>query len=180
MLLLDLGLLKSAWDKPAIQKLIKNGMVGANASQNLSRAERRALGNKGENSKNNEFEFIMSMLSILPHALQIRLVSEGFNVWCTLNEDFLIGKPSDLLLKHGAFLDGDWNIMGVLDATPWDPNYINEDGESAEDILAAIAETAIGQIAARLFHASRGIIGRPPTSYGITPILIFRDVTAEE
>ncbi|SFL17852.1 hypothetical protein [Methylorubrum salsuginis] len=180
ILLLDLGLLKTSWDKPVIQKLIKAGMNDTTPAPALSRAERRALGNKGESGKNSEFDLLIALLSILPHALQMRLVNGECSLWCTLNEESLIGKSSDLLLKHGALLDGEWNILGVLDATPWDPNYKNDDGESAEDILAKVAETAVGQIAARLFHASRGIIGRPPMSYGITPILIFREVTTED
>ena len=179
LLLLDLGLLKSSWDKPAIQKLIRASMAADEPKSSLSRSERRALGAKGENSKNSEFDLLMALLSMMPHALQLRLINSEASLWCTLDEQFLIGKSSDFLLKHGALIDGEWNVLGVLDATPWDPNYKHENGDTAEDILARIAETAVGQVAARLFHASRGVTGRPPMSYGVTPILIFRDVSSD-
>lgn len=178
--LLDLGLVKSAWDKPVIQRLIKSGLPTKEIGSELNRSERRRTKGVKSSEENAEFDFIMAMLSIMPHTLQARLLADDFNVWCILDDSFVVGRASDLILKHGSLIQGKWSIIGILDASPWDPDYKTADGESAEDIVAKIAETSIGQVAARLLNASRGLIGRPPSSYGITPIIIFRDVLANE
>jgi hypothetical protein len=119
---------------------------------------------------------LISLISLLPHTLQVRLFSNKGSFWSTLDENSVVGRASDLMLKHGALLGGQWHMLGVLDAFPYNPQYRTEDGKAMPEFLAELAETGIGQMIARLAPAVQPIMGRPASAWGITPLLIFRDV----
>lgn len=175
VILLDLGLLRGAWEKPPIQKLMKAG-IESGLHPAASRQERRAQTAKGKSEASTETDAIIALLSLLPHTLQVRLVSSDASFWSTLDEDAVVGRSSDLILKHGALVGGEWHMLGVLNAYPYDPSYRNEFGRGMQEILAELAETAIGQMIAHLAPALQPMMGRPPSAWGITPLLIFRDV----
>lgn len=179
LLLLDLAMLKSAWEKPPIQRLMKAGMNHQLKSSGRNREQRRAAEKSALSQGEAQFEVLVALLSMMPHAVQVRLIGNNVNVWCTLEEGAIAGLSSNLILKHGALLGGSWNMLGVLDASPYDPEFKNDDGEGEAEIFARIAETMVGALAARLGPITRTVMGRPPSAYGVTPLLIFRDVSAE-
>lgn len=178
VVLLDLGLLRGAWEKPSIQKLMKAGLEGHSLPVG-NRRERRAQQTQQGSGPLAETDALISFLSLLPHTLQIRLVSESGSFWSTLDEASVVGRASDMMLKHGAILGGEWNVLGILDAYPFDPAYRTEDGQDIADISASLAETGIGQMVARLAPALQPMMGRPSSAWGITPLLIFRDVSSQ-
>jgi hypothetical protein len=104
------------------------------------------------------------------------MLSDTNNYWCILDDASVVGRASDFMLKHGAMLSGEWHMLGVLDAHPYDPNYRTESGENIEQVLASIAETAVGQMFVHLAQAMRPVAGRPASAWGVTPLLIFRDI----
>jgi hypothetical protein len=177
IVLLDLGLLRGAWEKPPIQKAIKaTVMAEQQGALSKNRHERRAQGTAAQGNSLSEMDALISLISLLPHTLQIRLFAEKHSFWSTLDESSVVGRASDLMLKHGALLGGQWHMLGVLDAFPYDPQYRTEDGKDMSELLAELAVTAIGQMVARLAPAVQPMMGRPAHAWGITPLLIFRDV----
>ncbi|BCM84421.1 hypothetical protein [Methylobacterium indicum] len=181
LLLFDAGMMKGAWDKPIVQKMIRAGIPAAASgvdTSGLSRHDRRIRAKETKESANNELDFTMSMLSILPHMLQVRMLSEDTSVWSTLEDEFVIGRSSDLVLKHGSLLSGEWNMIGIYDALPYDAAYRTEEGREDADIAADVAGTVIGGMAARMGIIARNMIGRPEHTYGMTPLLIFREVSS--
>ena len=86
----------------------------------------------------------------------------------------MVTKTSDLLLKHGSIIQGEWAIVGVLDAMP-------DGGAPAEGYDAEFASllggSVIGTAAAHLGPVARNMLGRPAGSYGMTPLLIFREIS---
>ena len=181
IMLLDLAMLKGAWEKGPIQKLIRNGMQDAQPEAN--RAERRKQSSTGKSQTNTAFEqteLLVSLLSIFPHSIQARMIAANVNVWSTLDADSIVGKSGDLILKHGTLIGGEWSMLGVLDAFPYDPEFKLESGEDEGDMFARIAETGVGALAARLAPAARAVMGRPPSAFGMTPLLIFRDVSGSD
>lgn len=181
IMLLDLAMLKGAWDKGPIQKMIRAG-AQAEAQSNQprpSRAERRAnRPSVGSNQQDGlaETDMLLSLLTLLPHSTQARLIGTDVNVWCSLDVESIVGQSSDLTLKHGALIPGDWFMLGVLDAYPYDPDFRNAEGESESELFGRIAETGIGQLVARLAPIVRQVMGRPPSAFGMTPLLIFREI----
>lgn len=162
VVLLDLGLLRGVWEKSAFQKMLESG-IASGIQPMGSRRERRAQSTKGKSESSTEVDAIIELLSLLPHTLQLRFLSNDASFWSTLDENAVVGRASDLILKHGALIGGEWHMAGVLDAYPYNPAYTDEDGRSIQDILAGLAETAIGQMIAYIAPAIQPVMGRPLT-----------------
>lgn len=82
--------------------------------------------------------------------------------WMTLNRDEIIGNPLDLNFKHGEFLAGEWHVLGVLDALPYDDfTYTTAPNEFRDGIV-------------NMVKMIKTVAGRPDSAFGITPIAIFR------
>lgn len=176
LLVLDMPALKSAWAVPGVQKLLKAGMA-QQGQPALNREQRRAQGHQGkERQISDELELAISFLSFMPHILQCRVIGNGVDVWCSLDEDSVVGKASDLTLKHGTLVQGTWSVLGVLDAYP-DPTAVLNAGLA--DAVNAVVATPLGQISARFAPAARLLLGRPEHAFGLTPLLIFRQLGGE-
>lgn len=175
----DLGIVRKAWDDPVIRKLIISNAQSASAT----RQERRAAQAKGQQAGNSDTDRILALLALLPHSLQARLlVPDSYSVWCSLKEENLIPEASDLFLKHGIVIPGEWKIVGILDATPeaFDPVEVVEEpeeplaeGEYRAGIIGGIA----GLFLQNMVGPARLMIGRPVEAFGMTPLMIFREVS---
>jgi hypothetical protein len=119
----------------------------------------------------------MEFLSILPHTIQTAISGTEGNVWGILRDDNLVGPSSDLMLKHGATIQGEWNVVGVIDALPESMNL----GEFGTDVPVDedfnFEESGLGGFVDVILPIAKLLLGRPDTAFGITPMLIFREVT---
>ena len=84
----------------------------------------------------------------------------------------------DLFLKHGVAISGEWAMFGIVDALPG--GYGELDGQLA--IMTDInpdnpGGELLAKIAAATVPFAKMFLGRPETSFGMTPILIFREVS---
>lgn len=118
---------------------------------------------KGEKAKQRA---ILKIMSSLPLPAQAELTCGDRAVWAVLNEASLESTATNLFLKYGVAMAGTWNMLGILDALP------NEDTAAIEK--KAEMETLTDVFASLDNMASK--LGRPRTSYGITPLLVFRAV----
>lgn len=174
LMVLDLAMLKNAWASPAIQKKMLEG-ASLGQQQAANRHQRRSPGHsQNQSSAKSEMDLLVALLSLLPHTLQCRLIGDDTDIWCSIDEDFVVGKSSDLGLKHGALLQGEWSMLGVLDAQP---DVFQVESEEIQQVLSELAGTPIGQLSVNLAPAARKLLGRPPQAFGMTPLLIFRAVT---
>jgi hypothetical protein len=174
LLVLDLAMIKGAWEKSSVKKLISGGLE----------AERKKL--KGKPSAvppgMSDMQLVIDLLGILPHTLQATVLDDEFRVWCCLSEASLVGLSSDIILKHGSYIPGEWSLLGVLDAYPDvrpDPVAGQAPTQSIDEMVAVLAGTVVGTVAAQMAPAAREILGRPRIAYGVTPLLIFREVSSE-
>jgi hypothetical protein len=172
LMIMDLAMLKAAWEQPDIKKVVRESAKPIVAKAN-SREQRRAA----KPPVVNEIDILFALLKLLPHSLQARVLSDGFSVWCSLDESAVVGRASDLMIKHGTLIGGQWTMVGVVDAFPYDPEYVTENGEPLAAILASLATTPVGQLAVQLAPIAQQLLGRPPTAYGMTPLMIFREVS---
>lgn len=62
-------------------------------------------------------------------------------------------------------------MLGILDAVPDDPV-----DPTIVEALAVMAGSAMGNAAATLGPTIRGVLGHPAHAFGITPLLIFRQI----
>jgi hypothetical protein len=176
LVVLDVAMLKGAWERPLIKKLIS----GQNESDaDLNRHQRRRNAALGQEKPPTNTHLLIELLSILPHSVQAQLVGDNFSAWCSLAPEGLVGLSSDLVLKHGSLVPGLWHILGVLDAKPQPGPAADGRGKltGLEEAVVGLAETEVGTLAARLSPFTRRLLGRPYGAFGLTPLLIFREVS---
>ncbi len=175
--ILDLPMLRQLWELPIVRATVRSGAKLAEGARVVerNRAERRRESRepqKREATINEDpAEFMLQTIKYLPHAIQAMLTtSNKIAVWCSIGEESLVGSSAVLMLKHGAILSGTWNLVGILDALP-------EIGESNTSVAVALGNTPLAQAAQSLAPLVRQIMGRPPNAYGLTPLLIFREIS---
>jgi len=163
----DLTLWRGLWSMPALKEAFIEGAVKrqplAISSQN--RTERRkARGKEGPSSKStleSQMEAGLAMVGMLPHTIQARMFSnDGTSAWCSLREDGLVVSASDLTLKHGVTISGQWTMVGVLDAVP------DADGPQGNGGLPNLGASPLSELMQTLTPAFRTILGRPTQDYG--------------
>lgn len=177
--LFDFGMLGKALELKTFKKY---ALQSQQAPSN--RHARRAQNGKGYSvagAPPSETEAGIEMMSIVPHLVQASINGDEGIAWATLREEWLTIPPADILLKHGIAIPGRWSALGILDALPdFDDAPDPEAGLTSQTIINALAGSQLNQIghlfAGAVAPAIRTILGRPVSSYGITPLVIFREV----
>lgn len=172
----DLGLVSGLWALPTVQKQIESGLpevptlkkgkretIEARASVRLAKLarEQAELG----------YNLFREMAPMLPHTTQAHLTeTQGQRLWCTLNAEGLSMPPSEIVLKHGTTLPGEWAMLGILDALPdtVSLDFRNVTPDGAEMVTKVFESMA---------PALRTLLGRPEDAYGVTPLMIFREIS---
>lgn len=169
---LDFVMLKSMWKLPSMQHFIKNGASEpeGNRSERRSQSATQKPKSKPEPT---EMDLALEMMEVLPHSIQGRMSTLHGQVWTTLREECLVTSPSDLVLKHGLTLPGEWNMLGILDAYP------DHSSDVADLPLSGDMSDILPTFLATLTPVTRGILGRPQNAYAMTPLLIFREVQGQ-
>lgn len=184
---MDLTLFKGMWQIPAIKKMIAAGaQVESQNGDAQSRQQRRALQRGGnQQSAVSQYESTldagMSLIGLLPHAIQARMTIQETqrSVWTSLKEDALVVSATDLTLKHGTTVAGKWNMLGILDALPdIDGEELTESGKESALRSLALVNNPFGAMMNEMMPLLRPILGRPFPSYGMTPLMIFREIDA--
>lgn len=149
----DLRMMRNLWDP--VMKFTIHSETNRSVSKN----------------KTKEAEMIKSIISALPHALLITLISEDKSLWSSLEEEHLKINSDDITLKHGANFAGQWHVLGILDAKP--------DDEIAQAITPPATGNGLFDGMVEMLSVIRSFLGRPAHAYGITPVAIFRTVSAK-
>jgi hypothetical protein len=175
--LFDFSILKIAWPLPFIKNRLLTGMqLAESAESKLTRPERRRQG-KGTTATDGAgvSDFAYEMLKLLPHTIQASLTDQNGSAWCILREESLVVSAADVLLKHGVSIPGSWNLLGVLDAFPI--SHQTDTEYAADQLKAAECLGTFGEMIGSLAPAIAKLLGRPPDSFGMTPLLIFREIS---
>ena len=146
----DLGTLGRAWNEGPFKKL---ALAAAGVAPGKRKGQQR-----------DEMEAGFSFIKILPHSIHATLRST-VSVWCCLQSAGMVTSADDLLLKHGVTVQGNWSLLGVLDAGP-DLQSTGSPTSNVEDLV---------DLMRMLAPPAREMLGRPPDHYGVTPLLIFRE-----
>lgn len=183
LIIADLKMLQRVWPLPTVQKMMADSVAATAAAEQVeatpsgNRHERRAAGNQKKATPKGipvELQAVMDMLPHLPHSGQFHLIGEDFAAWAPASEDALVGFMSDLVLKHGAKIAGQWSMLGILDALPYDGE---QDMTALEMIRAGMTTDGIAKAALQFAPYIRMALGRPLLSYGMTPLLVFREIS---
>ncbi|MHC2104098.1 hypothetical protein [Methylobacterium sp. CM6246] len=124
----------------------------------------------------------LGMITDMPKAIHLYIYKDGTNAWATIMPESLVAAAHDLAFKHGALVRGHWRVLGIIDAWPDlrnDPTEEEPDPKTLDELGANAIPDGLVRIAANLANISRNLLGRPRTHFGITPILIFREVSGQ-
>lgn len=125
----------------------------------------------------------LEIMKVLPMEVQATVRGSEGSAWMTLSPEHMTVSASDLMLKHGYEIAGNWSLVGVLDALPDDggapSNAVQAALSTALQSAGAFGTNALGLMTMMLAPMARLTMGRPAAARGITPLLIFRQVTGE-
>ncbi|WP_126423494.1 hypothetical protein [Asticcacaulis excentricus] len=176
----DMGILEVAWDNPLVSNVISQAMTGSSDAPDAhgNRRERRAaLRSNGGRQKSPEDglkEGIIHFIKMLPHSVVSSLQHNGHNVWFNLSRDSMTVSSTELLLKHGVSIPGTWHVIGVFDAYPDDEPH-PEFGDLSL-LTSAATFGGFGAVIGGFVPVIRQVMGRPAGAYGVTPLMVFREV----
>lgn len=174
---LDFGMLKFAWKSGALKQMVtpKLDPLPSNATGAARKARKEE---EAEIERNTVLS--IDVINSMPHTVQATLTTAGNSIWCTLGGDAMVGSSSDILLKHGFAIQGEWSMVGILDAIPDDEQSAVPLGSAPINVkVVQAAGTLFGIMVASLAPIVRNLLGRPADYYAVTPLLIFREVSGD-
>ena len=187
LIILDNSMLRAIWDQPAVSKFIKAQEKAAaeaqaadqDALEPINRKQRRAEQSKArktrpETPEVSETELALALMPHMPHSGQLHIVTDDFAVWAAAADEALVAPMSELILKHGQKVAGQWSMLGILDALPWEQAEMMN---PLEMVRVGMTQESISNAALQMAPAIRRALGRPLLSYGMTPLLVFREVS---
>jgi len=159
--LFDLSLVKSMWHIPEARENAINSAVASRSTEPRKTVER-------------DMNVLFQIAEYLPHEAQFLFSCKtGEVAWSLLRPEFLIGSAAELGLRYGMGIEGEWALLGIVDALPGDAE---ESEKTMATVVQAIPRHNVGVEVARVASMVRNM-GRPQIAYGITPLLIFRSVS---
>ncbi len=173
----DLKIMSGIWSLNSIKKSIAAGQSQwpklSKAVQSTPAGKRlKAEFDQAQKAAKDGMELFIEMAPSLPHSAHavVQTINEE-KLWCNIDPSGLSMSPSDILLKHGIAVPGEWVILGILDAVPEPVEMRNRpQTPDGQEMVVKVFET--------LAPIIRTFFGRPETAYGITPLLIFRETSA--
>lgn len=195
LIVTDVRILQKLWSAPSAKKAILQQMrdaekaaavaakaTGEGEAQNRAarRAANKVAGKTADKANDSsEAELIMELLPLLPHSPQINIVSPDHVAWATIEPANVLGSVEDLMLKHGAKVAGSWAMVGILDGRPFEERVDDDFDEVInfdERIRIGMMQDSVWKLATELAFPARQALGRPFFFYGVTPLVIFREV----
>ena len=117
-------------------------------------------------SQDTNAQLAVNILSEMPPTAQGIITKGGTKIWAVYDIENWVTHPTSLALAHGAKLDGQWVIIGIVDAKP------SKTRKKANSGLFSTAMAAMVDFSEVL----RQEIGRPENCFSFTPLLVFREV----
>jgi hypothetical protein len=112
----------------------------------------------------------LKILGSLEQPVFMIFKSGNNRLWSTLDPNNLVGGSADLNLKHGLGVAGQWHILAALDCQPGLGNDV-PDGRLCGGGDNVFSDSIVG-----MWREFRLVFGRPADCYGVTPIVIMREL----
>jgi len=152
----DIRMLKEMW----------GNFAGITAKQETDHIVNVKDRQKAFEARKKEAQSLAEIISKVPHSIQGTCVTDEGDAWFTLQPEYMRINAEDISFKHGCDLEGEWHVLGIVDALP--------DTSSVPSPAAANVATGIETALRTMLGGIRQVLGRPPHRYGITPLIIFR------
>lgn len=165
---------------PMLKHIITSQISDYPYEQDISR--KKNYKNRPTDNNKIEEEIINAFsdaVSFLPYSLQAHLFDDKDRaIWCTLNKDYLVCQTSDIIIKYGVSLGNNWYILGMLDVLPKNEAETSETGVSFESCVKKInqGKNVLWSALETFIPECQKVVGKSDSAYGITPLLIFREI----
>lgn len=168
--IIDSGMFVNLWDDKKFQAL-----MAANAGEAATRPLQPTSGARGGSrgrSMPSGMDIALMLLKMMPHSIQMTIIGEN-KAWCNLLKGGLVCSTGDLLLMHGEQLEGTWHVLGILNALNDESSLsLPDEDDLAEQEQAGMVTEALRAIT----PVGRMFLGRPADAYGLTPLIVFREI----
>lgn len=115
--------------------------------------------------RDKDFNVVTGVIKLIPSTVQFTFKDEKENrAWMTLPENNLLMPSSELLLKYGGSLEGEWSVIGILDSLPGKRESAFADNRENISKLSLMS------------NKLHELAGKHPAHFGITPLMIFRSI----
>lgn len=112
----------------------------------------------------------LKLFGALDHYMLMVFRSSEGRLWAAVDPENVVGAAGALHWKLGATMGGDWYVIGIIDCSPgkltW-PDAIDKafttEPNFSENFFNVMSEIA-------------NLIGRPEDCYGITPLIVLREI----
>jgi len=159
------GVVQPMWNLPSMAASARLSIDNTQFSPHITKSEIDAY--------KSGVEYILSIYTSLPHSSCFNIDDSHHKVWGILTEDYISGTSSDVALKYGNAIAGTWAVLGIMDALP--DTLVEVPHPPMADVLTD-GDGAVKKLIAYYSFVVRRSFGRPPEMYGVTPLLIFRQV----
>lgn len=167
LLAYDLSLLSSMMKTSAVEHLIAAGIDDDPELSNRSSKHK-------SNAKDKKATVIRELLNSFGLGFGFVLVSEVGHFWFSVKKEYLSLYDLDIPLKFPAHISGTWQALGVVDALP------NDHVEGLQDVIDmnidGLLPPAVFNMM-ELIGTMAGMFGRPITAYGLSPLVVFREIS---
>jgi hypothetical protein len=113
----------------------------------------------------------LRLLASLDQPILMLFVNEDGKYWSTMDQAAIVGSSTDLHLKHGVTIAGEWQTVGIVDCLPG-ANVSSPSPRFCGDVTNNFSDNMNV-----LLRELRLIMGRPSDCYGFTPLIIMREVS---
>jgi len=115
---------------------------------------------------------VMEIVKLMPFGISARIFGDIKTVWGSLRPDFLTIPIDDIPLHYGSTVHGSWGMIGITGAVS------HRFGETQDSSSSSESDPDYLQVINReLANAARQMIGRKDAEVGVTPLLIFRELS---
>jgi hypothetical protein len=167
LLAYDLSSLTSLMNSEAMDDFIAGGISDQPHMEGRSPKAKSDL-------KKREASVIRSFLATLNLGVGFVLVTEEQHFWFSVKREFLSLHSMDIPLKYPAHISGNWRVLGLIDAMP------NDHIEGLQPVLAKGIDGLMPNMVVQMMQLIGvivGLFGRPLPAYGLSPLVVYRQVS---
>lgn len=109
----------------------------------------------------------------LPLGIGFVLVTNECHFWFSVKREYLSLLDLDIPLKFPIHVSGIWNVLGVVDAVPLD--HVEGLRHILERQIEGLFPTFVLNMM-QLIGVTAALFGRPIQAYGLSPVVVYRDI----
>lgn len=116
-------------------------------------------------NKSSTMDLFKAMAKIVPWSIHLIMKTPGAMAWGAIKKEHLREDPTNLTLKNGSLLSGEWYMLAIVDVSP---NQSMDTDATFPEVFSTLVN---------LVESMRPLFGRPDSCIGVTPLLLFRKLS---